>query len=66
MDAEPEKDSPDATPIENVEGHIELRNVVYAYNTEKDVLGGVYGNNPESAMFNPDFAYSSCKCTKSS
>ena len=27
--------------------------------TMEDVIGGVYGNNPESAMFSPDFAYSS-------
>lgn len=29
-----------------------------ARRTMEDVLGGVYGNNPESAMFSPNFAYS--------
>ncbi len=41
MDAEPERDAEGATPIENVKGHIELRNVTYAYDGEKDVLNGV-------------------------
>ena len=27
--------------------------------TMEDVISGVYGNNPEGAMFSPDFAYSS-------
>ena len=51
MDAEPEKDAPDATPIENVEGHIELRNVTYAYSTEKDVLNGVSLNIEKGKKF---------------
>ncbi|MBE6542179.1 MAG: ABC transporter ATP-binding protein [Ruminococcaceae bacterium] len=34
MDAEPEKDLKGASDIENVEGHIELKNVSYSYDTE--------------------------------
>ena len=51
MDAEPEKDSPDATPIESVEGHIELRDVTYAYDTEKDVLNGISLNIEKGKKF---------------
>lgn len=41
MDAVPEKDAPDAADLGVAEGKIELKNVVYAYNDEKDVLNGV-------------------------
>ena len=51
MDAEPEKDLDGAYPIENVEGKIELRNVTYAYDTEKDVLNGVSLNIEKGKKF---------------
>ncbi len=38
MDAEPEHDSEGAADVEKIEGEIELRNVTYAYDGEKDVL----------------------------
>ncbi|MBQ8208626.1 MAG: ABC transporter ATP-binding protein [Clostridia bacterium] len=38
MDAEPEKDSDGAVDAGKIEGEIELRNVTYAYDGEKDVL----------------------------
>ena len=41
MDAEPEHDDPDAVDMGKAEGHIELRNVTYAYDGEKDVLDNV-------------------------
>lgn len=41
MDTEPEKDAEGAEDIGTVEGHIELRNVKYAYEEGKDVLDGV-------------------------
>ena len=41
MDEDPEADRDGAAPMENVEGHIELRNVTSAYNAERDVLNGV-------------------------
>ena len=41
MDADPEVDAPGAVDIGEVDGHIELRNVTYAYDDEKDVLRGV-------------------------
>jgi len=41
MDASPEVDTPGAVDIGEVDGHIELRNVTYAYDDEKDVLRGV-------------------------
>lgn len=41
MDAEPEHDDPDAVDMGKAEGHIELRNVTYAYDDEKDVLDNV-------------------------
>lgn len=41
MDAAPEVDAPGAVDIGEVDGHIELRNVTYAYDDEKDVLRGV-------------------------
>ena len=41
MDAEPEKDGENAQEAERLEGKIEFRNVVYAYDDDKDVLNGV-------------------------
>ena len=41
MDAKPETDAEGAIDIGEVEGHVELKNVVYAYDGEKDVLRGV-------------------------
>ena len=38
MDAKPETDSPDAQDAGQLEGHIEFRNVSYAYDEDKDVL----------------------------
>ena len=51
MDAEPEVDSPDAVDIGEVDGHIELRNVTYAYDDEKDVLRGVSLNIEKGKTF---------------
>lgn len=41
MDAEPERDAPDAADIGTVEGDIELRGVTYGYETGRDVLRSV-------------------------
>ncbi len=41
MDTAPEKDNEGAVDIENVEGNIEIRNLTYAYDGEKDVLNGI-------------------------
>jgi len=41
MDEEPEKDAEGAVDVDNVEGHIELKKVVYGYDTSKDVLKGI-------------------------
>ena len=41
MDEEPEKDADDATDAGVLEGHIELKNVTYSYDEEKEVLNGV-------------------------
>ncbi len=41
IDAEPEKDAPDAIDIGRAEGKIELKNVTYAYDGEHDVLHNV-------------------------
>ena len=41
MDADPEQDAPDAVDAGKLEGHIELRNVTYTYDGEKDVLDNV-------------------------
>ena len=38
MDAEPEKDAPDAVELKDVQGVIEFRNVTYAYDPSKEVL----------------------------
>jgi ATP-binding cassette subfamily B protein len=41
LDSAPEMDTPDATEIENIEGNIEIRDLTYAYDGEKDVLNGI-------------------------
>ncbi len=41
IDAEPERDAPDAVDIGKAEGRIEFKNVTYAYDGEHDVLHGV-------------------------
>ena len=41
MDAKPEEDAPDACDAGVLDGKIEFRNVVYAYDDEKDVLNGI-------------------------
>ena len=41
MDTEPERDCDGAVDMGKAEGHIELRNVTYAYDREKDVLNNV-------------------------
>ena len=41
MDERPEEDAPDAQDIEGVEGHIRFNNVVYSYDSHKDVLHGI-------------------------
>ena len=38
MDAEPEKDDPEAEDVEKLEGRIEFRDVSYAYDEDKNVL----------------------------
>ncbi len=38
MDAEPEKDAPDAEDLTDVQGVIEFKNVTYAYDDSKEVL----------------------------
>ena len=51
MDAEPEVDSPGAKDIGEVEGHIELRQVTYGYDDEKDVLRSVSLNIEKGKTF---------------
>ena len=41
MDETPESDAEGATDIENVQGTIEFKNVVYSYDSHKDVLRGI-------------------------
>ena len=41
MDAEPEKDDPDAEEMKVAEGHIEFKNVNYSYNEGEEVLKNV-------------------------
>lgn len=41
MDAEPEKDDPDAEEIKVADGHIEFKNVNYSYNDGEEVLKNV-------------------------
>ncbi|MBO4354184.1 MAG: ABC transporter ATP-binding protein [Clostridia bacterium] len=38
IDEDPEKDASDAVDLEHAEGHIELKNVTYAYNEGQEVL----------------------------
>ena len=51
MDTKPEADSPDATDIGEVEGHIELCGVTYAYDGEHDVLDNVSLNIEKGKTF---------------
>ena len=41
MDEQPEADAPDAQDAGTLEGHIQLKNVVYAYDSSRDVLHGI-------------------------
>ena len=41
LDAEPEKDPPDAEPIDRVEGHIEFKDVCYGYEDGRPVLNNI-------------------------
>ena len=41
MDAEPERDAAGAVDMGKAEGHIELRNVTYAYDGDKEVLDNI-------------------------
>ncbi|MBQ0124873.1 MAG: ABC transporter ATP-binding protein [Clostridiales bacterium] len=41
LDTEPEKDTDGAVDLEGAEGHLELKNVTYAYDGEHDVLENV-------------------------
>lgn len=41
MDAKPEEDAENASDAGELDGKIEFRNVVYAYDDEKDVLNGI-------------------------
>lgn len=41
LETQPEEDAPDAIDVDRLEGKIELRNVTYGYDTEKDVLKNV-------------------------
>ncbi len=41
MDAQPEEDASDAQDAGELDGKIEFKNVVYAYDDEKDVLNGI-------------------------
>jgi len=41
IDTKPEEQSPDAKDVSRLEGHIELRNVSYGYDDEKDVLKNI-------------------------
>ena len=51
MDAKPEEDAKDAVDLGKAEGHIEFKNVTYAYDTEKDVLRGVSLNIEKGKTF---------------
>ena len=41
MDEQPEEESPTAKPLENVQGDIELKNVSFRYNDEREVLDNI-------------------------
>ncbi|MBQ9326501.1 MAG: ABC transporter ATP-binding protein [Clostridia bacterium] len=47
MDEKPETDAPGARELDHVEGHIEFRNVSYAYNDSQEVLKNVNLNIPK-------------------
>ena len=51
MDAEPETDAPDARDAGQLQGHIEFRDVSYAYDEEKDVLRHVNLDIPRGKKF---------------
>ena len=51
MDEQPETDPEGACDLEGVEGHIEFKNVVYSYDTHKDVLRGIDLNIEKGKKF---------------
>lgn len=51
MDAEPERDAEGAEPAGKLEGHIEFRNVSYAYDEDKRVLRHVDLDIPKGTKF---------------
>ncbi len=51
MDAEPERDAEGAEPAGKLEGHIEFRNVSYAYDEDKRVLRHVNLDIPKGTKF---------------
>ena len=51
MDETPEEDTEGARDIESVEGHIEFKNVVYSYDSHKDVLHGIDLNIEKGRKF---------------
>ena len=51
MNEKPEEDKAGAVDIENVEGHIEIKDAVYSYDGGKDVLRGVNLNIPKGRKF---------------
>ncbi len=51
MDAEPEKDAGGAEPVGKLEGHIEFRDVSYAYDEDKRVLRHVDLDIPKGTKF---------------
>ncbi|MBE5766526.1 MAG: ABC transporter ATP-binding protein [Clostridiales bacterium] len=56
IDAEPEKDAEDAVDAGQLEGHIEFRDVTYAYDSDKDVLNHVsltIGQGKKFALVGP-------------
>lgn len=51
MDQEPERDTPGAVDIGEVEGHIELRDVCYGYDGEREILNHVSLDVPAGKTF---------------
>ena len=51
MDEKPEEESPTATPIENVRGDIEFKNVSFRYNDEREVLDNISLNVKKGEIF---------------
>ncbi|MCQ2425319.1 MAG: ABC transporter ATP-binding protein/permease [Lachnospiraceae bacterium] len=51
IDAEPEKDAPDAEDVASVDGHIEFKDVSYSYDGEKEVLEHVDLDIPTGSTF---------------